>query len=62
MQIAKFKHPADWFTRENVTTVYGLLLEPTNRTADEYRRIGIAEIPQKYGMADVWDSKVVGIV
>jgi hypothetical protein len=51
MQIAKFKHPADWFTRENVTTVYGLLLEPTNRTADEYRRIGIAEIPQKYGMA-----------
>lgn len=62
MQIAKFEHREPWFDREGFATVYALILEPTGRRADEYKRVGIAEIPEDDGMADGWDTRVIDVV
>ena len=64
LQIAKFGHRRLYFieTDEKIATVFGLILEPTGRGVDEYKRIGIAEIPEENGMAEGWDRRVVTIV
>jgi len=67
IQVAKFGHlgpdPKFWhLVNDEVTTVYALMLEPTGRAVNEYKRIGIAEIPEDDGMADDWEVKVVTIV
>jgi len=58
LQIGKWQHyfQCDW------TTIYALILEPTGRSSGEYRRIGIADIPEMNGMADGWDLSTVTVV
>jgi Heterokaryon incompatibility protein (HET) len=41
---------------------YTLILEPTGSASDEYRRIGIAQIPEDEGMADGWKTRTITIV
>jgi hypothetical protein len=43
-------------------TAFALILQSTDENVDEYRRIGMAEIPVDDGMADGWDTKIVTIV
>jgi len=65
LQIAKFGHHSQWSTiktGEEIATVFALILEPTGRGVDEYKRIGLAEIPEENGMAEGWDRRVVTIV
>lgn len=38
------------------------MLEPTGRQLNEYRRIGIAEIPEDDNMAEGWSIKTVTVV
>jgi hypothetical protein len=58
LQIGKWQHyfQCDW------TTIYALILEPTGRSSGEYRRIGIADIPEMDGMADGWDLSTVTVI
>ncbi|KUJ11494.1 HET-domain-containing protein [Mollisia scopiformis] len=60
LQIGKFGHRD--YPEDPGETVFALVLQPTGREVDEYRRIGIAEIPAEDGMADNWDFKTVKIV
>ena len=65
LQIAKFGHgalPHFIKTDEEIATVFGLILEPTGDGEDEYKRIGIIEIPEENGLAEGWDRRVVTIV
>jgi hypothetical protein len=55
-QIAQFRRTMFNFSGITATTIYALILEPTHRTPDEYRRVGIAEIPENNGMATGWDT------
>jgi Heterokaryon incompatibility protein (HET) len=41
---------------------YALILEPTGSASDEYRRIGVAQIPEDEGMADGWETRTITIV
>jgi hypothetical protein len=43
-------------------SVYALLLEPTGQNADEYRRVGIADISRNYRIYDGWEVQTVTIV
>ncbi len=50
MQIGRFgQEDARW---GDMRGRYALLLEPTGRVNNEYRRIGTAQIPEDEGMAD----------
>lgn len=40
---------------------YALLLEPTGRAGNEFRRLGTAQIPEDKGMADGWEIRTVTI-
>ncbi|CZR65411.1 uncharacterized protein PAC_15311 [Phialocephala subalpina] len=62
LQIAKFGHYESEHYAPDTTTIYALILEPTGGTIDEYKRIGIAEIPEEDGMAEDWDTKIITIV
>ena len=74
IQIARFGHETEkWpleafqgyteeFGREKLATVFSLMLEPTGRAEDEYKRIGIAEIHEDDIKAGEWDERVVTIV
>lgn len=65
LQIAKFGHDRFWYyikTGEELSTVFGLIFEPTGQGVDEYRRIGIAAIPEENGLAVGWDRRVITIV
>jgi len=39
-----------------------LILEPTGLASNEYRRIGIAQIPEDEGMTDGWETRTTTIV
>jgi Heterokaryon incompatibility protein (HET) len=41
---------------------FALVLEPTGRVDNEYRRIGTAQIPEDDGMADGWEKKTVTVI
>jgi hypothetical protein len=56
IQIAKF---TESFTEPDV---YALLLGPTGVEEDQYKRVGIARIPEDNGIADGWDVSTVTIV
>jgi hypothetical protein len=43
-------------------TAFVLILQPTDENVDEYRRIGLAEVPVDDDKADGWDTKIVTIV
>lgn len=60
MQIGRFGH-YDVYRKFSVT-VYALMLDPTGQEPEEYRRIGIAEIPEEDRMAEGWELKTVKIV
>jgi hypothetical protein len=66
LQIAKFgynRSPGYFIeTDEEMATVFALILEPTGQGADEYKRVGSAEIPEENGMAEGWDRRVVTII
>lgn len=63
--IAKFGHYRDLEAVETdgklLATFFALMLEPTGREGHEYRRIGMAEIPED-GLVEGWDERVVTIV
>jgi hypothetical protein len=64
-QIARFSHQSSEPSKSGHkifgSTAFALILQPTQRH-EEYKRIGIAEIPTEDGMADGWDTKIVTIV
>ena len=65
LQIAKFGHNRKWHmikTDKEIATVFALILEPTGRGLDEYKRIGIAEIPEENGLAEGWNRRLLTIV
>jgi len=69
MQIARFGHqgrgrlPLQFRVNKiAAATVFALILQPIGKNLDEYRRIGIAEIPVDDGMADGWERMTVSIV
>jgi Heterokaryon incompatibility protein (HET) len=41
---------------------HALVLEPTGRVDNEYRRVGTAQIPEDDGMADGWERKTVTVI
>jgi hypothetical protein len=61
LQINRFGN-YDLKRRADVRGIHALILHPTRNSEDEYRRIGIAQIPEDDGMADDWPSKTVRIV
>jgi hypothetical protein len=64
-QIARFSHQSSEPSKSGHkifgSTAFALILQPTQRH-EEYKRIGIAEIPTEDDMADGWDTKIVTIV
>jgi len=47
--------------KEQCEMIYALVLEPLNTGEDQYRRIGIAEIPKGYTEAQEWPTRTVNI-
>ncbi|KAH6701271.1 heterokaryon incompatibility protein-domain-containing protein [Leptodontidium sp. MPI-SDFR-AT-0119] len=66
LQIARFGHHSRKLNLSEYktlgSTAFALILQPSGERSEEYRRIGIAEVPTDDGMADGWDIKVVTIV
>jgi Heterokaryon incompatibility protein (HET) len=58
MQIGKFQYN-EVYGKADVRMA--LILEPTGSASNEYRRIGIARIPEDEGMADGWETMAVTI-
>lgn len=61
LQINRFGN-YDLKRRADVRGIHALVLQPTGGNEDEWRRIGIAQIPEDEGMADDWPVRVVRIV
>jgi hypothetical protein len=64
MQIATFhfnKCPLN-LTCDSVASVCALLLEPTGQNADEYRRVGFAEIPTEISTGEGWEEKTITVI
>lgn len=58
--MSEIRNPGDKV--EKKVTVYGLILEPTGISDDEFKRIGVVEIAAEDGLADNWDTKTFTIV
>lgn len=52
LQVTKFSHHNYNGMEEGHATVFGLMLEPTGKQSECYRRIGIVEIPEQDGIAE----------
>lgn len=64
MQIAKFydKTALSKERKKGRSILFGLLLEATGVEESQYRRIGIAEIPEEEGFAERWEEMDVSLV
>jgi Heterokaryon incompatibility protein (HET) len=59
MQIGRFEEEASY---GEAGVRFALILEPTGSASNEYRRIGIAQIPEDEAMADGWGTKTITVV
>ncbi|KAE8453902.1 hypothetical protein EG329_007678 [Mollisiaceae sp. DMI_Dod_QoI] len=48
--------------RADVRGIHALVLQPTGKGESEFRRIGMAQIPEDEGMADDWPVRTVTII
>ena len=42
--------------------LYALILEPIEEDSEEFRRIGIAQIPDDFGMTEGWPTRRIKII
>jgi hypothetical protein len=64
MQIAIFYYSGPFLQArdDDSGSMCALLLEPTGQNANEYKRIGFAEIPIDIGTGEGWEDKTITII
>lgn len=49
-------------TVKEIATIFALILEPTGREEDDYKRIRVAEIPEENKLAQGWYRRTVIVI